>query len=160
MDYPGTTARYYRVIGNTGNAAVKEPCYNVLKCLGILTATYKHAQDAFSTNKTLPEFCHLKLTTKIINLQTKTLCSIRQKWNFGNRFDNFQSIIGPYSFIFKLLLQPGIRGPPFSKFCCFWSGPRFGKFSRTWSWSLSELVLDFLNCFSVHGSLVVTNSEL
>ena len=51
MDYPGTTARYYRVIGNTGNAAVKEPCYNVLKCLGILAATYKHAQDAFSTNR-------------------------------------------------------------------------------------------------------------
>ena len=95
MDYPGTTARYYRVIGNTGNAAVKEPCYNVLKCLGILAATYKHAQDAFSTNKSLLEFCHLKLTTKIINLQTKTLCSIRQKRNFGSRFDNFHDGLFP-----------------------------------------------------------------
>ena len=71
----------------------KESCYHELKSLGILAATYKHAQDAFSTNKSLLEFCHLKLTTKMINLQTKTLCSIRQiaKNKFWQPFER-----GPY----------------------------------------------------------------
>ena len=43
----------------------------------------------FRQTKTLLEFCHLKLTTKIINLQTKTLCSIRQivKNNFWQPFE-------------------------------------------------------------------------
>ena len=66
----------------------KESCYHELKSLGILAATYKHAQDAFSTNKSLLEFCHLKLTTKnhkSTNQDTLFHSSNRQKQIFGNR---------------------------------------------------------------------------
>ena len=66
----------------------KESCYHELKSLGILAATYKHAQDAFSTNKSLLEFCHLKLTTKnhkSTNQDTLFHSSNRQKLFFGNR---------------------------------------------------------------------------
>ena len=66
----------------------KESCYYELKSLGILAVTYKHAQDAFSTNKSLLEFCHLKLTTKnhkSTNQDTLFHSSNRQKHFFGNR---------------------------------------------------------------------------